>query len=83
MRDPVVQDPTVVRLSIGFFAVAFVIMTWLAYDTRGALTRLFFWKRDLRRLSPRMILFLRIEAAFVAVGSLYILLSYVVGFPIY
>jgi hypothetical protein len=75
MLDPQVEDPVVVRISIGFFTFTFVIAAWLAYDTLGAVRVLFFYMRDIR-LSPRMIRFLRIEAAFIAVGSLYLVFSY-------
>jgi len=45
------------------------------------LTRLFFFTRV--DPSPRMLWYLRINAGFVAIGLVYVLLSYLVGFRIY
>ena len=82
MLDPTLHDPTLVGLDIGFFLFVFVISAWMTYDTRGALARLFFFKRDLR-LSAQMIRFLRIDAGVVATGSLYVLLSHLLRFRTY
>ena len=81
MLDPTVETPFEVRATVGFLALALVINTWIAYDTRGALTRLFFFTSV--DPSPRMLRYFRINAGFVAIGLVYVLLSYLVGFRIY
>ena len=54
-------------------SIAFALSVWLLIDTEGVLRRIFFYSR--RRASPRVLRFIWIDAAVIAIGTAYLLLS--------
>lgn len=64
-----------ITIDIVWLSIAFALSVWLLYDTRGALRRIFFYSRH--QPSPRMVRFIWVDAALIALGTAYVLLSYI------
>ncbi len=66
-------DPNV-AIDIVCLSMAFLLSVWLLYDTPGAIRRIFLYSHQ--QPSARMLRFIWIDAAIIALGTAYVVLSY-------